>query len=65
MVTCGIGGPLARGTCNSMLDVMPVATERLVFGKAGDPATRVIIPRSFTAGEQYYVLSTFLSIDRS
>lgn len=31
---------------------MPVATENLVFGNRGDPTTRVVLPRTFTAGEQ-------------
>lgn len=60
-VTCRMVGSLARGSCNAVLDGIPVATERLVFGKAGDPATRVIVPRSFVAGEHDYVLSIFPS----
>ena len=64
-VTCGFGGALAPYACDAVLDIMPVATEQLVFGKAGDPATRVIIPRSFVAGEHDFVLSLrfYLSTD--
>ena len=50
-VTCGFGGSLLRNSCNAVLDLVTVATERLVFGKVGDPATRVILPRAFVAGE--------------
>jgi len=35
-----------------VLSVMPVATESVVFGMAGNPTTRVVLPRTFTAGEQ-------------
>jgi len=50
-VRCGLGRAPLRGTCGSVLSALPVATESLVFGKVGDSATRVISPRSFTAGE--------------
>ena len=60
-VNCAIGGSLSPRSCDALLDVMPVATESLVFGKVGDPATRVIVPRSFVAGELDYVLSTSMN----
>lgn len=46
-------------TCIGVLNAMPVATENVVFGRVGDPATRVVLPRTFTAGEQIAALLRF------
>ncbi|MCJ1452682.1 hypothetical protein MMC28_003025 [Mycoblastus sanguinarius] len=38
-----------RGSCQKVLDALPVSMESLVFGPMGNPTVRAILPRSFAA----------------